>query len=707
MKRRIPELVAPAGSLATFSPGIEAGADAFYFGIGRFNARARAQNIDIEELEAFVHAAHEARKKLYLALNILVRDGEIEEVIRILERVEASGVDAVIVQDLGVLHLIHKYFPSLALHASTQMFLHNSLHIQAMVRRGITRVILPRELRLEEIREIRRKLPVETEVFVHGAMCFSFSGLCLASSYLLGASGNRGVCKQVCRFAFEGDATKYPFSMKDLEGRTHLKALLQLGIEALKIEGRLRNADYVREVVAYYRSCLDEWAAGKPLPEPPSRWRYGRETASGHLISQTYDRMVFANRDPWTGEYVGDVKSVLRGKARIVFHKKVSAGDRLRIVKESGVKVHEFTLLDGSGSRHEVQVADRSMARVCWKVYRLGTSRIPSVRSAGGRVGRLRACPVDLSIRYIDGMLSIEAHLRDRKRYRASFPLESQTGMRPLDTIRIQECFSKVDKRPFRVERILAELDDLLAVPVRELNRVRREFYAGLEDFHDREISKRNEKRRQEILEFFETIGKEEEEPGQGKAAVLEVVPYEKFHRGGAAQTSREILWLELPLFVSETRLESFLKELDELRGETMLGFVCHSLGWVDYLKGRVGEDRIASGGYLYCLNRFAHRLLEEAGVSRILLTTDFPDEDRRMLLRYRRTGVAQEPRLRLFVTRLRLPGTTTYRFKNWSLLAIPRSEYTEVVLRAEAKKDGTQSSRGTCRYSGEDRTVP
>ena len=683
MKRRIPELVAPAGSLTTFSAGLESGADAFYFGIGRFNARARAQNIEIEKLETLVSAAREAGRKLYLAINILVRDQEIQDVVRILERVETFGVDAVIIQDLGLLYLIRRFFPSLALHASTQMFLHNSLQMEALVRRGVTRVILPRELRLEEIREIRKRLSVEMEVFVHGALCFSFSGLCLASSHLLGASGNRGVCKQVCRFAVEGDAARYPFSMKDLEGRTHLEALLEMGIESFKIEGRLRNADYVREVVTYYRRCLDQWSDGKSLPSPPSRWRYGRETTSGHLTSQPYERMVFADREPWIGESVGDVKSVSRGKARLAFHKKVFPGDRLRILKEDGVKVHEFTLLEGTGDRNEVEVEvpDRSRARVRWKVYRLGTSRTPSARSIQGKPGRLKNCPVDLFIHYAKGMLGIEAFPRGREHFRASFPLQSQTGMNPLDAVRVQACFSRADKTPFRMGQIRAALEDPLAVPVRELNRVRREFFHALEGFHDKEILRERERRRQEILEFFEAVA--HEDLGQEETAVLEVVPYEEFNRDSAVPGSGEILWLELPLFVSETRLQSFLRELNDLANETGVGFVCHSLGWVDYLKGRAGQGRIASGGYLYCMNRFAYRFLSEAGASRILLSSDFPKEDRRWLLRFRKTAMEREPVLRLFVARLRLPGRS-YRLKRWNLLAVPRKEYTEVVLWAE-----------------------
>ncbi|MEW6443145.1 MAG: U32 family peptidase [bacterium] len=690
MKRIPPELVAPAGSFAAFSAGLESGADAFYFGVGGLNARARAQNFSVDEMETLACAAREAGRKLYLALNVLIRDREIEEVLRTLERAEELQLDAVILQDLGLLDLLRRHFPSLALHASTQMFLHNSLHVEALARRGIRRVVLPRELRLREIRAIRRNCPVQTEVFVHGALCFSFSGACLASSYLLGASGNRGVCKQVCRFAFEGSRARYPFSLKDLEGRTHLEALLRTGVDALKIEGRLRNADYVREAVGYYRQCLDAWTAGSSLPEPPRLWRHGRPTTSGHVRVLPYESMVLAEQDPWIGEHVGDVKRVHRGKASVTFHKKVFPGDRLRVLREDGTKVLEWTLLGEMRSPKEIEVGDRSRARVAWKVYRLGTSRAPSGRSSGVRGGPLKVCPVAVSVRYSGAELTVEAILLNRKPFSATFVLPARKGVPPLPPSRVHECFCKTDRTPFRTERISVALQGPLAVSIRDINALRREFFESLETFYARENEETKARRRQLILRAWSSIGGEAEDQDRaengrpGPPSFPEAVAYEDFRaaRSCADLEGEQEVWVELPLFVSEERLAGLRVELDGLAADRRVRFVCHSLGWIDFLRGRVEADRIASGGYLYCLNRFAYRLLREAGASRILLSNDLPEEDRRALLRLPATAVPRESRLRFFVTRLRLPEPR-YRFGGRQLRLIQRTEYAEVVLAA------------------------
>jgi len=157
-------------------------------------------------------------------------------------------------------------------------------------------------------------------------------------------------------------------------------------------------------------------------------------------------------------------------------------------------------------------------------------------------------------------------------------------------------------------------------------------------------------------------------------------VPYEDFIRRGEEEGSAGRLWVELPLFVSEARLASFLDEISDLVEDASLGFVCPSLGWIDDLRRRLGADRVASGGFLYCLNGFAYRFLRDAGVSLVLLSPDFPPEDRRALLRFRKTAVERDSALRFFVTRLRLPPGS-YRFRKWMLRAVRRTEYTEVVL--------------------------
>lgn len=681
--RRIPELVAPAGSPAAFQAGLEAGADAFYLGAGRWNARARARNFGLDELDSVVSAARDKGRRVYLALNILVRNSEMQEIVPLLERAEACRVDAVILQDLGLLSLVRQEFPSLKVHASTQMFLHNSLHVQALAQRGVRRVILPRELRLEEIRAIRSRCDTEVEVFVHGALCFSFSGLCLASSWLFGfdASGNRGACRQVCRFAFEGGSASYPFSMKDLEGGTHLQALLSSGVDALKIEGRLRNADYVTEVVGYYRSCLDAWAAGKALPAPPSRWRFGRRTTPGFFRPLPYGQMVFAGTEdePWTGELVGTVRTVRKGKAKIVFSRKVRAGDRLRILKENGVRVREFTWIGQSRDEGEIEVEDRSSPRVNWNVYRLGTSRAPAVRALSRKLGPRKTLETKLTVSCTRGGLAVEAACQGAGSFRKSFPLSSRPGMPALSPDRVRACFSRTGQSSFHVAEVRVLLEVPPAVSVSELNEIRRSFFLELEQEHDQRREERNSARRERIRRLLEPLPAEE----RVSDPLPTIRPIPLGDVAGAQDGDRSaggFLWVEIPLFVREDRLQEVCMRLEDLLGNQRIGFVCHSLGWIDWLRVRVGGNRIASGSYLYCLNRLAVRSLREAGCAYVVVSPDFPEQDRLDLLRHKATALPIETPRRCFITRLDVPGRRFWRDK-CTLDVVRHGEYTELLL--------------------------
>jgi U32 family peptidase len=214
---KIPELLAPAGSIEAFWAAFNAGADAFYLGFGEFNARKRAKNFSTGEFSLAANLAHKYGKKIYVAMNTLAFNSDIPAIVDYIEIAKENLADAIIVQDWGLLSILREHYTEIPVHASTQMFCHNSLHAGFLKENGVSRIILPRELSLEEIEKIYLKTGVELEVFVHGAMCFSFSGCCLFSSFLYGDSGNLGRCRQPCRYGFmHGGETVYPFSMKDL-----------------------------------------------------------------------------------------------------------------------------------------------------------------------------------------------------------------------------------------------------------------------------------------------------------------------------------------------------------------------------------------------------------------------------------------------------------------------------------------------------------
>ena len=259
------ELLAPAGNFQTALAAFAAGADAVYCGLSDFSARAFAENFSFEDLEKLLACARANGKKVYVTFNTILDEDRFDDAIETLARLEAAGPDGVIVQDLGVARLVRDRFPGLALHASTQLVAHNLEGVLAMKELGFVRVVLARELSLEEISSIAKRCgDVELEVFVHGALCYSLSGLCLYGAMEKDRSGNRGKCPYCCRQQVDG---RYPFSMKDLRLGEDVRKLVDAGVASLKIEGRMKSDLYVASVTRYYRQILGIGDSGLVIGE--------------------------------------------------------------------------------------------------------------------------------------------------------------------------------------------------------------------------------------------------------------------------------------------------------------------------------------------------------------------------------------------------------------------------------------------------------
>ncbi|MDD5707472.1 MAG: U32 family peptidase [Kiritimatiellae bacterium] len=262
MFARKPELLAPAGSYEAGCAALQYGADAIYLGLPRFSARAEAVNLTTDDFARIVTYAHALtpRRAVYVTLNTLVPDGELPELLQALDAVVLAQADGIILQDLAVYRLARRHFPDLRLHASTQMGVHNLEGALELAELGFKRVVLARELTLEDIARIAAKAPIEVEVFVHGALCYSYSGMCLFSAIQAGRSGNRGRCAYCCRETFQADGAvtpAYPFSMRDLALLDSLAPLAEAGVASLKIEGRMKSPLYVAAVTDLYRRKLD------------------------------------------------------------------------------------------------------------------------------------------------------------------------------------------------------------------------------------------------------------------------------------------------------------------------------------------------------------------------------------------------------------------------------------------------------------------
>jgi U32 family peptidase len=408
-----PELLAPAGSIESFHAAFDAGADAVYLGLTDFNARLRARNFTVQTLSYLVAHAHGLKRKIYITLNILIKQSELEKVVHLLYQLEQIGVDGVIVQDLGIVGICRRFFPKLRLHASTQMSLHSSLGVAAAQKLGIRRVVLARELTLKEIAAAGKNSSMELEVFVHGALCYSFSGMCLASSFLGGSSGNRGRCTQVCRRPFSARATKgHFFSPSDFCSLSVLEKLREIGISCLKIEGRMKSADYVSTVVGLYREALD---APRRIPDLMKKVDadLGRKKTSFFLDGVKNTGVIDPDGATGTGLLIGKITRAGGGEIEVTGEEAVGLGDLLRIQPQSGFEGQSVRVADLSRDQgvYRLQLKDRIACAVGDDVY---LSRLAAKSEAGKKRRAITHKPIPFKHYYNNVNTVLSAYLSKR-----------------------------------------------------------------------------------------------------------------------------------------------------------------------------------------------------------------------------------------------------------------------------------------------------
>ncbi len=350
------ELLAPAGGPDAAFAALHFGADAIYLGLQKFSARAEAENFTPDELAEVLAYAHSLtpRRRVFVAVNTLLRNDELPELVETLATLDDLGVDAVIVQDLGVYHVARRYFPGLELHASTQLAVHNRAGARALRALGFRRVVLARELTFEEVLDITATAGIETEVFVHGALCYSYSGLCLFSSQTLGRSGNRGQCAYSCRDSFtvrgapdtlrDGSPVKrdpaagFPFSMKDLALPDHVPALRAAGVACFKIEGRKKSPLYVATATDFYRKLIDGRLdeAGRAAQAGDLQAAFGRPWTRLFLDSHQHKEVADRDLVRHRGALIGRIESVHRDRK----------GRRLRFRTARALERHDGLQVD-------------------------------------------------------------------------------------------------------------------------------------------------------------------------------------------------------------------------------------------------------------------------------------------------------------------------------------------------------------------------
>ena len=487
------ELLSPAGNLETALAAFDGGADAVYCGLGRFNARERAENFTPESLGKLLEYARSNGKKVYLTLNTLVWEKELGNLFEELLALDKLRPDALIVQDAGVAAIVRKYFPALPLHASTQMGIHNSAGVKVAENLGFKRVILERQVTLNELREIVRNTPLELEVFLHGSLCCSLSGRCLLSHYLYGESGNRGRCKQPCRRAFSGKngSALRILSPADLAGNSLLEELDKLKIASLKIEGRLRTPDYIWKTARAYRILLDNPGDPAAVKEAENIFRTvpGRKKSTGFYFQSDWKKLVDPAESGAFGECAAKVEKVIRAGMTVKILSSLHLGDRLRVMPPSGGEGESFTLATLENRRKEKLIRGRSgetlfipgsfRAAPGHEIRRIGENGFDFSRRAAALPGYRRLIGLKLAVSAqcfraeIPGISGIWECRTD------FLPAEKH----PLEAQNLQDIFSAGTPEGFAVKNVDVSLDGRFFVPAGTLKSLRRscwEFFAPL-----------------------------------------------------------------------------------------------------------------------------------------------------------------------------------------------------------------------------------
>ncbi|AIW15574.1 peptidase U32 family protein [Vibrio tubiashii] len=398
------ELLAPGGDLDSIKAAIAAGADAIYCGLDRFNARNRATNLTLDNLNGVLQLAHQHNCKIFLTLNVLILESEIPAIVRLLSQLNTTAIDGVIVQDLGLAYILNNYFPDLDVHASTQLNTHNEGQILFLNRLTASRVNLSRELNISEIKQLAqfgREHDVMMEVFVHGSYCIGFSGICYISSARNGASGNRGRCSQPCREEYQTTKTgnSYPLNMKDNSAFGDLAALADAGVYSLKVEGRIKKSHYVYTVVDNWRKQIDRLCDGVELSNDTTELYtvFNRDFSNAFLQGDFGKAMYIDNpRDHAVKHFSKIYKCESADDVKVV--KKKLYDDKTAIIEKVAEKTQDFdvTTTQASASSLKGAIDVPTLPLLPQPEMRQGTPRLSVLFSSPQDVALLKYTDVDV-----------------------------------------------------------------------------------------------------------------------------------------------------------------------------------------------------------------------------------------------------------------------------------------------------------------------
>ena len=506
-KKYIPELLVPAGDFDCLRAGVQNGADAIYFGANCFSARASATNFSMEELKLAIQYCRLRNVKTNLTINTLLTDDEFYKAVSLAKSAYEYGIDAIIVQDLGFAKYLIKNFPGLAVHASTQMTVHNLEGVLELEKLGFKRVVLSRELPINEIEYIKNNCNTELEVFVHGALCISYSGQCLFSSLIGGRSGNRGKCAQPCRLPYElledsGNKEEcidkgFLLSTRDLCSLDYLPALIKSGIFSFKIEGRMKAPEYVASVTRIYRKYIDMCikdenyvisdADKKELLQVFNRGGF----SSGHLPIEPNKNLIYPKKPNNIGIYLGNISNYNANKGHITLetNEVISVGDTIAIDSETGkYTVSELMIKDKNIKSAPIKSIVKlgrmkGHIKIGSKVYKLSDKQL-CLKAAltYSPTANIKKIPIICTVCIkANTPITMEISTKFNPPFYNNLNVKYCSNVipeisinNPLSKERIIAQFSKLGNTPYSIEQITLDLDDGLFVNISVLNEIRR-----------------------------------------------------------------------------------------------------------------------------------------------------------------------------------------------------------------------------------------
>lgn len=486
-----PELLAPAGNMESLKAAIEAGADAIYLGGYMFGARSFAGNFSNEEIKEAIIYAHLYGVKIYVTVNTLIYEDEVETFINYVEFLYQADVDAVIIQDLGMLDLIRQTFPLLEVHASTQMHLHNLEGVKCIEELGVKRAVLARETDLDLIKEIKENTNIEIEIFVHGALCISYSGQCLMSSLIGGRSGNRGSCAGSCRQKYDLisngkkiNKDSYLLSTKDLNTLECIGELIDIGVESFKIEGRMKRPEYVYTVVKLYRKAIDQYCQNQKIEINEEeilelKKIFNREFTKGFLFHEEERNFMNQKRPNHIGIPIGKVIGSQKGFVTIELYSRLQNGDGIRILGniDSGMVVTKII-----SQRKQVKEIEKGIVQIPYKeTVKMGSivlkttdkKQLDEINSLLSKKTRKVLVSLNLELKRNQKPVLKLSDGKNEVIVVGEQVIEEALKV-PISKERIREQMEKFGDSIYQVSDITLNVDDNIFVSIKELNELRR-----------------------------------------------------------------------------------------------------------------------------------------------------------------------------------------------------------------------------------------